>query len=119
MGAALSVLLALALQTFFLALLVLAAIDYLYLRIGPSVGLSSWGKGEEMKKIEAETAIRHLVQEWAKATGFDRTTGKQPSFSNFKSWLLEKHYAHYLSLQSERVPAMDAKQWFDEELKQT
>ena len=71
-----------------------------------------------MKKTEAEPAIRHLVQEWAKATGFDGTSGKQPSFSNFKSWLSEKHYAHYLSLQSEHGPAMDTKQWFDEELKQ-
>jgi hypothetical protein len=72
-----------------------------------------------MKKPGAEAAIRRLVQEWAKATGFDGTSGQQPSFSDFKSWLSEKHYAHYLSLQSEGGAATDAKQWFDEELKQT
>ena len=70
-----------------------------------------------MKKTKAEPAIRHLVQEWAKATDFDGTSGKQPSFSDFKSWLSEKHYAHYLSLRSERGPALDAERWFDEELK--
>jgi hypothetical protein len=69
-----------------------------------------------MKKNKAEPAIRHLVQEWTKATDFDRTSGRQPSFSAFKSWLSEKHYAHYLSLLSDGS-AKDAKQWFDEELK--
>jgi hypothetical protein len=71
-----------------------------------------------MKKTEAQPAIRRLVHEWANATGFDRSSGKQPSFSDFKSWLSEKHYAHYLSLISGRGPATDATQWFDEELKQ-
>ena len=72
-----------------------------------------------MKKAEAQPAIRHLVREWAKATDFDRTSGERASFSEFKSWLSEKHYAHYLSLRSEGGPAMDAEQWFDEELGQT
>jgi hypothetical protein len=72
-----------------------------------------------MKKSEVQPAIRHLVREWAKATDFDRTSDKRPSFSEFKSWLSEKHYAHYLSLRSEGGPAMDAEQWFDEELGQT
>ena len=73
-----------------------------------------------MKKTAAEAAIRRLVHEWAaKATGFDGT-GEQPSFSDFKSWLSEKHYAHYLlSFRSEGRSATDAEQWFDEELKQT
>ncbi len=67
-----------------------------------------------MKKTEVQTAIRHLVREWAKATDFDRTSDKRPSLSEFKSWLSEKHYAHYLSIRSEGAP----EQWFDEELKQ-
>jgi len=71
-----------------------------------------------MKKTDSEAAIRRFVHEWAKATGFDTTSGKLPLYSDFKSWLSENHYAHYLSLQSERGP-MDAKLWFDEELKQS
>ena len=69
-----------------------------------------------MKKSEVQPAIRHLVREWAKATDFDRQS--EPSFSEFKSWLSEKHYAHYLSIRSEGASATDAEQWFDEELKQ-
>ena len=39
-----------------------------------------------MKKTAAEAAIRRLVHEWAaKATGFDGTSGEQPSFLDFKS----------------------------------
>ena len=72
-----------------------------------------------MMKTEAQRAIRHFVREWAKAADFDRTSAKRPSFSEFKSWLSEKHYAHYLFFRSEGGPATDAEQWFDEELKQT
>jgi hypothetical protein len=73
-----------------------------------------------MKKTEAQPAIRRLVHEWANATGFDRKSGEQPSFADFKTWLSEKHYAHYLlSFRSEGGAATNAEQWFDEELKQT
>jgi hypothetical protein len=72
-----------------------------------------------MKKSEAEPKIRYLVTQWAQDTGFDPTSGKQPSYSDFTSWLGAKGYLHYLKFRSVRGASSDAEQWFDEELHQT
>ncbi len=72
-----------------------------------------------MKKDEAEAAIRHLCHKWAEATGFQPESGKMPSFRDFRSWLKDNNYGHYLDFRSRRGPDADAEQWSDEELKQT
>jgi hypothetical protein len=72
-----------------------------------------------VKKSEAEPIVRHLVSQWAHASGFEPASGKQPSFSAFKTWLAENGYSHYLTFRSVRGAHDDAEQWFDEELRQT
>jgi hypothetical protein len=71
-----------------------------------------------MKKSEAETAIRRLCHEWAKEVHFDPTSGQHPRFSEFKLWLREKKYSHYLVFRALAGADADAERWFDEELKQ-
>jgi hypothetical protein len=72
-----------------------------------------------MKKTEAEPIIRKLVDQWARETGFEIASGKQPSFSAFTSWLGTRGHSHYLNFRSVRGAREDAEQWFDEELRQT
>lgn len=72
-----------------------------------------------MNKKEAEPLIRHLVTVWAKETGFDSDTGKQPSFSAFKTWLSQKGQSGLLIFRSVAGADYDAEMWFDQELKQT
>lgn len=72
-----------------------------------------------MKKSECETAIRSLCHEWASETGEDRSAKDfHPSFWQFKSWLKDKGYGHYLTFRSRVDPDEDAELWFDQELKQ-
>jgi hypothetical protein len=70
-----------------------------------------------LKKSECEKAIRALCGQWAR--NLSPTELEHPSFSVFKSWLAQNHYAHYLDFRSVRGPDEDAEQWFDEEFKQT
>jgi hypothetical protein len=72
-----------------------------------------------MKKDESEKAIRHLCHEWGQLRGIEPGSVKQPSFSDFKSWLREKGYSHYLNFRSVMGPEEDAERWFDQEFKQT
>jgi hypothetical protein len=71
-----------------------------------------------MKKDEAETAIRHLVHEWAKARGFIIAPDNHASWSDFKSWLADNHYSRYIDFRA--TPSADyvAEMWFDDVCKQ-
>lgn len=71
-----------------------------------------------MIKNECETAIRQLCHEWAKGKGFLILPDFDPGFGNFKNWLVENHYSHYLNFKSVAGPDYDAEVWFDQELKQ-
>jgi len=71
------------------------------------------------KKSECETAIRHLCHEWGRSRGIPSRPDFQPSFADFKSWLSEKGYSHYLHFRSVAGPDYDAEMWFDQEFGQT
>jgi len=72
-----------------------------------------------MKRTEAESAIRHLVHQWAKVVGVRVGASKQPSFSDFRRWTSEQGYSDYFSFRSTMGPLDDAERWFDQELQQT
>ena len=72
-----------------------------------------------MKKDDAEKAIRQLCHEWEKSKGARFTAADHPSFSEFKSWLSDMGYAHYLNFRAVGGPEYVAEMWFDQEFKQT
>ncbi len=72
-----------------------------------------------MKKVEAETAIRHLCGLWGRERGINPGSAIQPSFSDFCSWLDIGGFGHYLHFRSVRGARADAELWFDEEFRQT
>jgi hypothetical protein len=75
-----------------------------------------------MKKSEAEPAIRQLCHQWREARDLPIPAGDPAvhySFSDFKTWLAEKHYSHYLDFRSVMGPEEDAERWFDQEMRQT
>jgi len=75
-----------------------------------------------MKKTEAEPAIRQLCHKWRETRCLPIPAGGPSthySFSDFKTWLGEKHYSHYLNFRSVMGPEYDAEHWFDQEMKQT
>lgn len=67
-----------------------------------------------IKKNEAETAIRSLINDWAS----EAPIGDHPSFSAFVTWLKAGGHGHYLNFRSVMGPAEDAELWFDQELGQ-
>ncbi len=71
-----------------------------------------------MTKPEAERIVRHLCHQWAGERGLRGTAEEHPSFSDFKSYLLER-YPQALTFRSRASAAFDAELWFDQELKQT
>ena len=72
-----------------------------------------------MKKTEAEAAIRHLSHVWREARELPLPDGAtEYSFVDFKVWLSEKHYSHYLNFRSSTGADGDAERWFDKEMKQ-
>ena len=71
-----------------------------------------------LKKDVCETKIRSLCHDWAKERGFDRASGDQPSFTDFKAWLSQKGLSIYLNFRSSVDADYDAEFWFDQELKQ-
>lgn len=75
--------------------------------------------GFRMKKDECEKAIRSLCHEWGSIKGISMPPVDQPHFSEFKAWLKEKGYSHYLNFRSVMGPDYDAELWFDQEFKQT
>jgi hypothetical protein len=78
-----------------------------------------------MKKADAEQALRILCHEWCEARGLPAPTGDPAihySFSDFKTWLREKHYSNYLDFRSFGGAAgadAAAERWFDQEMQQT
>lgn len=77
-----------------------------------------------VKKAEAETAIRSLCYEWARERDIrpdpnDDPLAFHPSFSAFGRWMHEKGYGHYLRFRSTAGPEYDAEMWFDQVFKQT
>ena len=71
------------------------------------------------KKPSCEKAIRFLCREWARVRGIPNRPAFQPSFIDFKSWLGENGYSHYLNFRSVAGPLYDAEMWFDQEFGQT
>ena len=72
-----------------------------------------------MTKDECEKAIRHLCHKWAEERGIESSTVDLMEFSDFKTWLGQKGYSHYLNFRSTAGSDYDAELWFDQELKQT
>ncbi|MDO7842628.1 hypothetical protein Q5H94_09835 [Sphingomonas sp. CA1-15] len=75
-----------------------------------------------MKKVtkpESEKAIRHLVRQWANASGVLPGQSKMPSFDDFVLWLRQRGGSKYLEFRSVMGALEDAELWFDEELRQT
>jgi hypothetical protein len=76
----------------------------------------------QMKKNDAERAIRQLSGAWRDERGLPFPAGDPAvhySFSDFTTWLDEKHYSHYLNFRSVMGPREDAEHWFDQEMRQT
>lgn len=68
-----------------------------------------------MTKRESEQVIRPLVGQWANSLSNE---GRQhPSFSDFKTWLHDNGYGHYLDFRSVMGADYDAEVWFDDEMK--
>jgi 5-methylcytosine-specific restriction endonuclease McrBC regulatory subunit McrC len=68
------------------------------------------------KKAECEQAIRALAREWFET--LPQAAPEHPSWSEFKTWLGEKHYSHYLNFRSVAGADYDAEAWFDDTLGQ-
>jgi len=72
-----------------------------------------------MKRSEAESAIRHLTHQWARQTGVEVGSAKQPSFSAFERWADERGYSGYFRFRSTMGARDDAERWFEQELGQS
>jgi hypothetical protein len=70
-------------------------------------------------KGASERAIRNLVHDWTKETGFIVESGEMPLYSRFKSWAEIKGFGHYFVFRSDSGADFSAESWFDQELKQT
>lgn len=68
-------------------------------------------------KDECEKAIRRLCRDWRDVRGLKPED--YHSFSDFKSWLIENHYSHYLNFRSKIGADFEAEMWFADELNQT
>ena len=69
-------------------------------------------------KPEAEKCIRHLCHEWQRAEQPTAAQLEHPSYSEFKTWLGAKGYAHYLDFRSVGGSDYAAGRWLDEEFRQ-
>lgn len=72
-----------------------------------------------MKKDDAKAGIEELCYRWAEEKGIPVPSIEQPSFSEFKTWLMAKGYGHYLDFRSMAGPGYDAEHWFDKVFGQT
>lgn len=71
-----------------------------------------------MKKGEAKKYLVHLFSLYAKARGTTPAPDYHASFSDFKSWLSDNGYSHYLDFRSVAGSNYDAEMWFDDYFKQ-
>ncbi|OSI32776.1 hypothetical protein [Bradyrhizobium canariense] len=69
-----------------------------------------------MAKAESERTIQALATTWYDTLAEERR--EHPSFSEFKTWLSNNHYSHYLHFRSRMGADYDAEMWFDDELGQ-
>lgn len=73
-----------------------------------------------MKKAEAEQAVRYLCDKWREARGLPLPPSKVDYiFSDFKSWVDDQGYGHYLNFRSTGGVVFTAEIWFDQEMRQT
>jgi hypothetical protein len=73
-----------------------------------------------MKKSEAEASIRNLCHLWRETRGLPLPDGTfHYSFLDFKVWLDQKGYRHYLRFRPLAGAEHAAEMWFDQEMKQT
>ena len=72
---------------------------------------------DRMKKADCEKALRALCHQWAR--DLSKNQLKHPSFFDFKTWLRQNGYFHYLDFQSTAGAEYDAEMWFDQEFKRT
>jgi hypothetical protein len=68
------------------------------------------------EKDDSEQAIRTLCDKWAEGRPADPM--RHESFYDFRSWLEQNGYSHYLNFRSVRWAVADAELWFKEERKQ-
>jgi hypothetical protein len=57
-------------------------------------------RGGRMRMAECEQAVRHLCHVWASECGIPSEPKEQPSWTQFKLWLQNNHYSHYLNFRS-------------------
>lgn len=72
-----------------------------------------------MTKRDSERAIRGLCHTWASEAAAMKDPDVHPQFCDFKRWLKERGYAHYLDFRWMGGADNAAERWFDQELKQT
>jgi len=69
-----------------------------------------------MTKDECKAALHNLFPMWARERSSDELD--HPSFLDFKRWLGESGYSHYLNFRSVAGSYEDAEAWFDQYFKQ-
>lgn len=74
--------------------------------------------GADMKKNEAEQAIRYLCTVWGNAVGVGPDPRVQPDFTAFMRWMRDNH-SGYLEFRTTTSVSDDVERWFDQEFKQT
>lgn len=70
-----------------------------------------------MKKDEAEAAIRHLCQEFARLRGIPMDGSGDPSFGDFYRWVRD-NYPSYLKFRSRLSPRDEVERWWANEFRQ-
>jgi hypothetical protein len=72
------------------------------------------------RKIDAHAALLQLFLQWqAQKWPVDEAADVDVGWSEFKQWLAERHFSHYLDFRSSPGGAdQEAEAWFDEHFKQ-
>jgi len=74
--------------------------------------------GADMKKSEAEQAIRYLCGVWGDSVGIMPDPAASPCFPAFMRWMRDNH-PQYLKFRTTTSVSDDVERWFDQEFKQT
>lgn len=69
------------------------------------------------KKSDCELAIRQLIHDWVSSN--EMSSEKHPNFVEFKGWLRDQGYGHYLEFIGVMAASDVSEKWFEQELKQT